>query len=56
MRTQYLADVSNADRWLGELLPLVRARVTGDTLILFISTTVRRAAHRGTRCADGLGR
>jgi N-sulfoglucosamine sulfohydrolase len=37
MRTQYLTDVSNADRWLGELLPLVRAGVKGDTLILFTS-------------------
>lgn len=32
MRTQYLVDASNSDRWLGELLLLVRARVKGDTL------------------------
>ncbi|MDZ4688346.1 MAG: sulfatase [Planctomycetaceae bacterium] len=37
MRTQYLTDVTNADRWLGELRPLVREHVAGETLTIFTS-------------------
>ena len=37
MRTRYASDVTRADAWLGELLPLVRSEVKGESLILFTS-------------------
>jgi arylsulfatase A-like enzyme len=37
MRTQYLTDVTNADRWVGALRGLIGEFVTGDTLTVFSS-------------------
>lgn len=37
MRTQYLTDVTNADRWVGNLRGVVNQHVAGETITLFSS-------------------